>query len=149
MIGPFDNEYRWLSNFYPSKVVFGGKEYKSVEHAFQAAKTLDDKDREWIASAIHPGEAKKRGKCVILREDWEDVKDDVMWVCLQSKFSNIALKKKLLNTGDEELVEVNWWKDRYWGVCDGVGENKLGKLLMRLREELRNDRSSGGLCHGA
>ena len=58
---------------------------------------------------------------------------------LRIKFKNPELRSLLLATGNEELVEGNWWRDTYWGVCEGVGQNKLGKLLMQVREEVKND----------
>ena len=83
---------------------------------------------------------KKMGRSVSLRPDWEDIKDDVMLEGLYRKFTNDELAEWLLDTGDEELVEGNWWGDRYWGVCNGIGQNKLGKLLMKVREELAEEK---------
>ena len=80
------------------------------------------------------------GRSVSLRPDWEDIKDDVMLEGLYRKFTNDELAEWLLDTGDEELVEGNWWGDRYWGVCNGIGQNKLGKLLMKVREELAEEK---------
>lgn len=99
-------------------------------------KTLDINKRRAIANASTPGLAKKMGRSVSLRPDWEDIKDDVMLEGLYRKFADDELAEWLLDTGDEELIEGNWWGDRYWGVCNGVGQNKLGKLLMKVREEL-------------
>ena len=79
------------------------------------------------------------GRKVNLRKDWEDVKIQVMENGLRLKFQDPTLRKKLLATEDEELVEGNPWGDRYWGVCNGSGKNKLGKLLMKIRKELQDD----------
>ena len=103
-------------------------------------KTLDINKRRAIANASTPGLAKKMGRSVSLRPDWEDIKDDVMLEGLYRKFTNDELAEWLLDTGDEELVEGNWWGDRYWGVCNGIGQNKLGKLLMKVREELAEEK---------
>lgn len=137
MIAEFNGQYRFLSNFYPCIVQYEGVQYPSVEHAYQAAKTLDTAAREVIRSCRKAGDAKRTGQGVVLRPDWEAVKIEVMRDLLWMKFSNDALQELLLATGDEELIEGNWWGDRFWGVCKGVGENHLGKLLMEIREGLR------------
>ena len=138
MISVFDGKYMFLSNFYNASCEFEGKIYPTVEHAFQAAKTLIPEEREEIRKAETPGKAKRMGRSVTLRPDWEEVKTDVMRQCLRSKFSFVPLAIDLVNTGDEELVEGNTWGDRIWGVCDGEGENRLGKLLMEIREEIKS-----------
>ena len=136
MINSFEKEYSFLSNFYDSPIVEDGITYPTNEHYFQAMKTLDLKKRKEIAACDTPGKAKQMGRKVFLRPDWEDVKIDVMETGLRKKFSNPDLAKKLVATGNEELVEGNWWNDTFWGVCEGVGENHLGKLLMKIRAEL-------------
>lgn len=136
MINNFSGKYLFLSNFYPCEVYFGDIVFPSVEHAFQAAKTTDVNERLKIAKCGDPANAKRLGRQVKLRRGWDEIKDTVMYMLLKRKFKG-ELKMMLLATGDEELIEGNWWGDKYWGVCRGVGENKLGKLLMKLREELR------------
>lgn len=134
----FTGDYEFLSNFYHSPVVVHGHKYDTVEHAFQAQKAVDETRRAYVAAAPTPGGAKYRGKRVTLRPDWEQVKLNVMYECLVAKFTqNPDLAEKLLATGYDKLVEGNTWNDRYWGVCNGRGENHLGKLLMRVREDLR------------
>lgn len=113
-----------------------GVRYATVEHAFQAAKTLDLKEREMFQN-VNPAEAKKRGRQVKIREDWEKVKVSVMKDLLIQKFSKGVYREKLLATGNEELIEGNYWGDVWWGVCRGVGENHLGKLLMEIRNSLQ------------
>ena len=142
MIGPFTNEYSFLSNFWLCPTEFEGTVYPSVESAYQAAKTLDLEVRRLVFSQAYPAFAKREGRKLELREDWEDVKRDVMLRCLRSKFQDPTLREELLATGDEELVEVNWWHDTYWGVCNGVGKNHLGRLLMTVRDEVRDERGS-------
>ena len=141
-IDRFDGEYAFLSNFYESPIKDeNGVTYPTVEHYFQAMKTLSPFMRNLIATAPTPGQAKKLGRHVDLRPKWEEVKIDVMRLGLKLKFmSHPELKEKLLATGDAYLEEGNWWKDRYWGVCNGIGENMLGKLLMELRDELREEK---------
>ena len=138
-IGPFRGQYAFLSNFSLVEVQFEGQVYPTVEHAFQAAKTLDLEKRAEIARLSCPGYAKGAGRRLRLRGDWEDVKLSVMETLLRKKFCNWRLRRMLLLTQDHELVEFNWWHDTFWGVCDGVGENHLGKLLMKIREECRQE----------
>ena len=135
-IESFRNEHFFLSNFYPVIIWNAGIRYPSAEHAFQAAKTLDFEMRRKIAATLKPGQAKRMGRSVVLREDWDSVKLDVMRRILELKFSVPSLKAKLLATGDAHIVEGNTWNDRFWGVCNGVGANHLGKLLMALRDRL-------------
>lgn len=140
MIGLFKGQYRFLSNFFPVKFVHKELCYPSVEHFFQAMKTLDRRLRAEIAVAKTSGEAKHLGHSVVLREDWDDVKDGVMLYGLQKKFSQPSLREALLQTGSHELIEINFWHDNYWGncrcpKCEGVvGKNRLGLLLMEVRE---------------
>lgn len=136
-IGSFAGPYRFLSNFWSSAVVLDGHSYRTVEHAFQAAKTNDEDARRRIRNEHDAAAAKRKGRSVDLREDWEEAKLGVMEGLLRQKFGTEPLKSKLLKTGKATLVEGNWWGDKYWGVCDGKGENHLGKLLMKIREELR------------
>ena len=134
----FFGEYRFLSNFYLSEVEFEGMKYRSSEAAYQAAKTLDLSIRDKFRT-LSPKLSKELGKKMQLSEDWESVKDDTMYRIVYEKFaSNKYLKDKLLETKDLYLEETNNWGDTYWGVCDGVGSNKLGHTLMRVRLELTN-----------
>ena len=138
MIDSFMGPYRFLSNFYPCWIKFDGAEYPSVEHAYQAAKTSDEQLRLMFQEPIiTAGEAKKAGQRLKLRPDWEEIKIEVMYQCLKSKFSQVKFKSLLLSTENEELIEGNWWGDTFWGVCQGKGENHLGKLLMTIREEIK------------
>ena len=87
---------------------------------------------------MNPYDLKKFSRSFELRKDWDDIKLRVMRKALRYKFRDNILCMKLLSTGDSYIEEENWWGDTYWGVCNGVGENNLGKLLMEVREELRN-----------
>ena len=135
----FSGEFEFLCNFYKYPFEYEGRTYPTSEHAFQAAKTLQEHEKDGVAGAFSPGLAKKLGRRVQLRPDWDLIKNDVMYDILKVKFSNDFLKKKLLETGDMELIEGNTWGDTYWGVDlnSGIGQNHLGKLLMKLREELK------------
>ncbi|MGH7178930.1 MAG: NADAR family protein [Tepidisphaeraceae bacterium] len=135
----FSGKYRFLSNFWPATVVFEGMTYPTVEHAYQAAKTSDREERKRIAAMATPEEAKRFGRGVEPSDDWGTRKFVVMEYCVRYKFTNHPdLAEQLLATGDAELEEGNTWGDKVWGVYLGQGENRLGKLLMKVRSELRN-----------
>lgn len=137
MIDKFVDEFEFLSNFFCTPVYYNGQLYQNSEAAFQAQKTFDPSEREKF-STMSPGKAKRYGGGVILRDDWEYVKNDIMFDVVLSKFvTNPVLKKMLLDTGNEELVEGNTWNDTYWGVCNGEGQNRLGKILMKVRSLLK------------
>lgn len=139
MIKSFQGKYYFLSNFYPCIITRDGFTFKSVEAAYQASKTECEELRIQIANATTPGEAKKLGRKVKIRPDWEYIKDSVMLSLLRQKFNNNPdLRKRLLATGNQILEEGITWGDIYWGVCEGIGENRLGKLLMQVREEIIN-----------
>lgn len=139
MVNNFRGEYSFLSNFYFASVHMDGMLYSTVEHAFQAAKTLCPKERKEIALAKTPAIAKKLGKGVTLRPDWNDCRLEIMEKLIEEKFKHPHLKRKLLETGETTLVEGNYWGDVFWGVCRGEGENHLGKILMRVREKLQKE----------
>lgn len=137
MIDRFSGANRFLSNFWPAKVMLDGVEYPSTEYAYQAAKTIDPVVRKAIAACATPGQAKRAGAKAKTRTDWADVKVSVMRDLLRQKFSQPDLRTRLLDTGNHRLVEGNTWGDVFWGVCNGAGQNHLGKLLMDVRRELR------------
>lgn len=137
LIGPFTGPYSFLSNFAQIEIRLPDGTYPTVEHAFQASKTDDPEERAHVRAAPTPAGAKQRGKKVRLRPDWETVKVSIMEGLVRQKFADPALREQLLATGDEELVEVNTWNDRFWGVCKGKGTNNLGKILMKIRAEIR------------
>lgn len=137
----FVDEYRFLSNFYPAVVWLDFMPFPSTEHAYQAAKTLDPDLRRIIAQAPTSGEAKKVGRTLVIRDDWEDIKVSVMEALLRQKFMG-DLRPALYATKGQALVEGNWWHDQFWGDCycdthkDIPGENHLGKLLEQIRDEI-------------
>jgi Uncharacterized protein conserved in bacteria len=156
MIEEFQGDYAFLSNFWPWHgkhfigdpivIEYEGIKYPSVEHAFQAAKTDNQRLRRTISRSSTPGYAKGIGRNVLLRENWDEVRLDVMKNLLRLKFftrSNWSeeLLAKLLETHPERLQEGNHWGDVFWGKVKSpsgqvwMGKNHLGKLLMKLRRE--------------
>lgn len=134
--GFFDN-YRFLSNFESCDVLFDGIIYPSSENAYQAAKSLDIEVRKKFVD-ISSTESKKLGKIVEIRPDWNNIKLDIMYSIVFDKFTrNSKLGDQLIETGDKYLEETNYWKDTFWGVCNGVGKNWLGRILMDVREQIR------------
>lgn len=150
VIDSFSGEYAFLSNFYEHLIEYMGFRFPSTENAYQAAK-VDPCFREmgyedakgmtrWWKEhlTITPGRSKKLGRILPLRQDWDKgIKDAVMREVLAIKFSNPELRQKLLDTEEAKLIEGNWWSDHYWGVCKGVGKNRLGEELMYLRARIR------------
>ena len=136
MINNFRHKYFFLSNFYEAPVTIEGITYQNNEAAFQAHKTVHISQRTQVCN-LNPSEAKQLGRRIKLRNDWEHVKEDIMYkVCLCKFTQNLDLAEKLLQTGDEYLEEGNTWGDREWGTVNGVGDNKLGKVLMKIRSQL-------------
>lgn len=149
-ITSFRDSYAFLSNFYPSKA------RTTLEHFFQAAKTLAPAERAFVLAARTPAEAKRRGRQVTLRSNWDALKIDIMRELLYAKFApHTPIAEKLLATGYSTLVEGNTWGDRFWGATparthepeiavgtmlrwedDLVGSNHLGILLMEVRMSL-------------
>ena len=138
----FRGEFEYLSNFYPCEIEFNGITYKSAEAAFQAQKCVNESDREKFKD-LAPGKAKSLGEGIELRKDWEKVKVDIMREVVRAKFSqNEDIKELLLSTGDRGIIEVNLWKDKFWGVSRGTGKNWLGRILMEIRDEFRKTDNS-------
>ena len=128
-----------FSNFSGHPIELDGQRWRTTEHYFQAQKFEDPEVRERVRQTKAPGDAARLGRRLPgLRADWEAVKDDVMLRALRAKFTQHArLRRLLLSTGDAELIE-HTKNDRYWADGgDGSGLNRLGALLMQLREELR------------
>ena len=116
-------------------VIYQSIRFENNEAAFQAAKCPE---RMHGFSSLTPRSAKSLGRRVDLREDWEVVKYDIMYeICLAKFLQNPDLLEKLIQTGSAELIEGNTWGDKVWGVCRGVGENHLGKILMKIRSKLK------------
>ena len=126
------DDYYFLSNMYPCKIEYNGHIFNSVEAAFQAQK---DVSRSSEFESLEGRSAKRLGRKVDLRPDWEEVKLDIMEEILRAKFSDPELAEKL-KAVDEPIVEDNTWNDRYWGVCRGKGQNHLGQLLEKIKKDL-------------
>lgn len=137
-----ESGYEFLSNFHTSTVRYEGLLYPTVEHAYQASKTNDLKLREIIRRSPTPIDAKKLGKGLQLQPEWEQSRVDIMRKLVKEKFDNPFLGHLLLKTGDAKLVMNNKFNDKFWGVCRGVGENWLGRILMEVRDELRKEMKS-------
>jgi len=133
----FFGKYRFLSNFWMIQIEFEGIIYPSVEHAYQASKSTSEFVRETVANMKTPNEAKTAGK-VLYRPDWHVINLGIMEELIRKKFQDPVLRVQLLATEDFYLEETNTWKDTFWGVCNGTGENHLGKILMKVREDIKN-----------
>ena len=145
MINKFDGKYAFLSNFYECDVTYNSLTYKNSEAAFHAQKTLNETERKQFTT-LNPFASKKMGRKITLRNDWESIKTKIMYEICYAKFSqNKELKEKLLATGDEYLEEGTYWHDNTWGNCycekckNIHGENRLGAILMEVREELKGE----------
>lgn len=138
-ITSFTGKYNFLCNFYHSPIEYEGETYRTVEHGFQALKSIRMEHRDAIRRASNPAVAKEMGQRVPLRKDWEEVKDSIMLLFLRLKFQKEEFKQLLLSTGDMYLEEGNNHGDTIWGTVNGFGENRLGQLLMQVRTELRNE----------
>ncbi len=136
MIKQFSGEHRWLSNFSPCEVVLDGEIYPTTENAYQAAKTLFLDDRVQFQS-LTPGQAKRAGRDdVLIREDWDLIKITIMGDLQEQKYAQEPYKTLLKETGDCIIEEGNTWGDTFWGICNEIGYNHLGRIIMRVREDL-------------
>jgi len=148
MIESFSGEYRWLSNFWPVEIEWMGLDFPSLEHGYVASKCASFED---VYAILHDekgnqreltgGQVKRFGRKIKIRGDWDGMRVQTMRSLLTLKFQDPELRKKLIATGDEEIIEGNRWHDSFWGQCScetcPPGENNLGKLLMQLRKELQ------------
>ena len=144
-ISQFRGEFRFLSNFFPATVVMDGLRFTDTEAAFQSQK---EPDKAHMFEGLDPATTKAMGRKANLREDWDEVKNDVMRRVVRLKFEqNTDLRKRLIDTGDVVLIEGNNWHDNYWGACtcEGCerkkGKNMLGNILMELRSEFQKQGS--------
>jgi len=146
VIDGFTGEHRFLSNFWVHPMTWNGHEAASGEHHFNAAKTLDPVEAERVRSAGSPRAAKQVGRTVTLRPEWDEhARFEVMRGVTEAKFADPALRRRLLDTGDDLLIETNTWHDQVWGQCSCAGHrmrpgaNHLGRTLMDVRSTLRGD----------
>ncbi len=140
VISEFKGQYHWLSNFSPSEVTWCGLQFPTVENGYQAAKCQCPTTMHLFKQCT-PGQAKRLGKTVLMREDWDAVKRDIMQMFLSQKFQcGTELASKLLATGNASLIEGNYWHDNFWGRCsctrcqEKTWHNHLGRLLMQIRK---------------
>jgi ribA/ribD-fused uncharacterized protein len=156
-INSFRGRFVFLSNFYPCKIEHKGIIYPSVEHYYVALKVTGMQFidgvyytaadfRELVAKIKDPADAKRIGKVVKVRSDWGEKRLGFMEWGIREKFKDNKLAEDLLSTGDLELIEGNNWHDVFYGKCScvkcgGSGENHLGKILMKIREELKQSSS--------
>lgn len=132
----FQGENRWLSNFWPVFVELDGVTFPSIENAYQAAKTFPENREDFVWCTA--GQSKRLGRKVPMRPEWDEIKIKVMSDLIKQKFKiGSPLAKKLIATGSVNIVEGNTWGDCFWGVCNGKGNNHLGKLLMEQRNFLQ------------
>ena len=136
IIDRFRGEYAFLSNFHSNY-----QNGKSVEHYYQAAKATNSTDYIAIINEPTPGGAKRLARTIVMRDDWNDVRMIVMEELLKQKFIVPKYSHLLLNTGDAILIEGNKHRDTFWGSYDGIGENNLGKLLMKIRASFLSNES--------
>lgn len=129
--------FGYLSNFYPCTFDYFGITWKSSEHAYQGMKAVNESGRKWVSEAPNAGVAKKRGREVVMRGDWESAKVSIMKAVVTAKFlQNPALLANLIATENAYLVEYAPWGDTFWGVNKEYrGKNMLGKILMEVRDE--------------
>lgn len=153
MIDSFEGEYEFLSNFYvvdpPLHICYNGIDSigkgeltaNTSEVLYQAGKSKNPSTYIGLTAYASKKQGRKENMTSQETKDWNGYKKlMLMKRILHLKFdsNHPELQEKLLQTGDEEIIEGNYWHDVYWGVCEGVGENHLGKLLMEIREELKN-----------
>lgn len=134
----FRDEHRWLSNFAPVAITLQDRTYPSVEHAYMSAKNNSADWKRFCAdSGNSPGQVKRRSRTITICANWHEIKLEIMQQCLLQKFSQEPYRTKLLMTGNAYIEEGNTWGDTFWGVCNGKGENNLGKLIMQIRADLQ------------
>lgn len=137
----FEGDLDFCSNFYPCEFEWQGVKWQSSEAAYQSAKEEVPNYLEW--NTLTPQQAKYKGRRIEVREDWDRIKIKIMESILRCKFhDNPELKQRLIDTGDQKLIEWNWWNDIFWGksIHRGKGKNHLGKLLMKLRKQYQNEK---------
>lgn len=135
----FSGDLWFLSNMYPCPVyvLVNGKEYafSNSEAAYHAGKCEMEEDILALVQAADGYAAKKLGRKVKMCAGWEEKRIGWMAYVVQEKFAqNPDLMEKLIGTYPLKLEETNYWRDTFWGICDGVGENHLGKILMEIRD---------------
>jgi len=137
--------FEFLSNMRPYSIVAFGKKFRASENLYQFSKLPDELHKEYVDrfTKMHPFVARKITRKLPVREDWEEIKLQVMFEVLKLKFyQHPYLIKQLLDI-EGPLAEFNTWKDTYWGYDINLkkGENHLGKLFMLLRDSWKQGKS--------
>lgn len=132
----FVDEYDFLANTFNHPFVFDGLKFSTAEAAFYAQRVRDVKARRKY-TRLNPNQARSKALQAIPIDEWDSRKLSIMEKVLRAKFSDPELKKKLLDTGDASLINTNSYRDDYWGIYMGKGKNKLGVLLEKIRDELK------------
>jgi ribA/ribD-fused uncharacterized protein len=132
--------YGFMSNYFKARFFIYGRWWSFVEAPYQAEKTSIQSEKDEIWAAVKANDSRLLGQKVTMRPDWDQIKRSVMKECCTAKFlQHPELRKQLMETGDQELIEdspVDW----YWGIgADGKGKNTLGQVLMEIREELKDE----------
>lgn len=131
-------KFRPLSNFHLEPFIVDGLKFQTSEAAYMAEKTFLAKEKLALVACETGLAAKKLGQLVTLRDDWELIKEMKMLKVLRAKFAQSKFcAELLLSTGDKYIEETNWWHDNYWGKCEEHGLNTLGRILMKIRNELQ------------
>lgn len=142
-IQSFTGQYRFLSNFFECHIKDNGWVFPSAEHLYQAYKAKTAHHASFVWNAGTPAAAKRVGRSITVREDWEEIKLSVMHHVVFQKFTqNVHLAELLLETGSAQLIEGNTWGDRFWGTVNCQGENHLGRILMSVRQDLKRIRNA-------
>lgn len=144
MVTEFKGEYFFLSNYYLIPILYNDLYYPSVEHAYMSAKCDDPSWKGYCGNSnITPADVKRESKYVKLVDNWDVIKFKVMKDCLRNKFEVPSLRLKLIQTGNQNLQEGNYWGDQIWGIDLNVnpnfGENMLGRLLMEIRNNINEE----------
>lgn len=147
MIHEFKGEYKWLSNFEPVNITIDGITYPSVEHAYMSAKCDDPEWKKYCSDSNNTaGDVKRKSREVKLVDNWDTLKFDIMETCLMKKYRQEPFSSRLINTGNQNIVEGNYFGDTVWGVdlksSPNVGENHLGRMIMLIRNTLNKERRS-------
>lgn len=138
-ITSFKGSYGFLSNFAPVVITYKGLEFPSTENAYQASKGIS-LEHAVQCQNVTPGVSKALGKLCTLRDDFDDIKVDIMMEINLQKYMHDEYALQLVHTGYRKLIEGNWWHDNFWGDCycdkckDIPGQNNLGIILMKIRD---------------
>lgn len=137
VIDGFRGEYEYLANTYNSDITYDGMTYTNAEAAYWAQRVKDKRARNKY-SRLSGNKARAKAMQAIPIEDWETTKNDIMMNILRVKFNkNSELGKKLIATNDAKIINTNTYRDDYYGVYMNKGKNILGKMLMKIRDEIK------------